>query len=652
MPSAADLQFLIGANAAQFNTTMAGVQRTARTAGAGVTSAFGAARRAGTDLMAAVRGLPAALAALGIGFSLGHVAQTIRDIADIGNVADRVGVTTAALQQLRMAAEETGAASAALDTSLQQFGKNVSEAATGGTSDFAKILRANSVELADSSGRLREQMDILGEYAELVRRAGSQQDRIRLLTAAFGDAGVALEGMFSGGEAGLRKLMQAQEAGVIPDDLVREAEELDRKYSDALNAMSAAWKKFVVSAVADAAELARGIEDAWKKIVGEGGWDFLAYLDKLRKHSSGWGLAGAAVEGMTESYRSTEGQIRSLTRELEKLEEMRNLQIEVEGDTTEIDAKLIRLRRELMSLKSGIQLAGAAESVAGSPATASATGEVTAGRTRLPTAADDEAAREAERRAEAHKRVVEALTLEWQQLGMTSEQQRVATELARAGVEAKSEQGQAIAHLVGIIEAEKRAQEALSAVMEDQRERLAAQREGFEYLGQSAEAALLSIVDRSASAGDALKRLAVQLAIAAAQAALLGQGPLAGLFGPATLPGGSISPTVAGWNGNAFGLFARGGVTDRPAIFGEGSMNEAAVPLPDGRRIPVDLRGAAPAAQAGAGQSSILIELSPELKAAILEEAAGQSLQIVERAGPGMARKAIRSASRAGADVI
>lgn len=36
--------------------------------------------------------------------------------------------------------------------------------------------------------------------------------------------------------------------------------------------------------------------------------------------------------------------------------------------------------------------------------------------------------------------------------------------------------------------------------------------------------------------------------------------------------------------------YAMGGISDRPAIFGEGSMAEAAVPLPDGRRIPVDIR--------------------------------------------------------------
>jgi hypothetical protein len=41
----------------------------------------------------------------------------------------------------------------------------------------------------------------------------------------------------------------------------------------------------------------------------------------------------------------------------------------------------------------------------------------------------------------------------------------------------------------------------------------------------------------------------------------------------------------------AVGLFAKGGVSNQPAIFAEAGP-EAAVPLPDGRRIPVDLRGA------------------------------------------------------------
>ena len=70
-----------------------------------------------------------------------------------------------------------------------------------------------------------------------------------------------------------------------------------------------------------------------------------------------------------------------------------------------------------------------------------------------------------------------------------------------------------------------------------------------------------------------------------------------GGFGSGTMSAGAS----AAIRGGAVGLFANGGISDRPAIFGEGPLPEAAVPLPDGRRIPVALRmPAMPSAPASA----------------------------------------------------
>jgi hypothetical protein len=54
--------------------------------------------------------------------------------------------------------------------------------------------------------------------------------------------------------------------------------------------------------------------------------------------------------------------------------------------------------------------------------------------------------------------------------------------------------------------------------------------------------------------------------------------------------------------------FANGGVVTRPTLglVGEGRYNEAVVPLPDGSRIPVDLRGA------GAGEQHIYLHMGME----------------------------------------
>ncbi len=58
------------------------------------------------------------------------------------------------------------------------------------------------------------------------------------------------------------------------------------------------------------------------------------------------------------------------------------------------------------------------------------------------------------------------------------------------------------------------------------------------------------------------------------------------LFGGGSDFGGSFSYDVGQWGG--LPVFGKGGVSDVPSIFAE-SGAESAVPLPDGRRIPVDL---------------------------------------------------------------
>jgi len=53
--------------------------------------------------------------------------------------------------------------------------------------------------------------------------------------------------------------------------------------------------------------------------------------------------------------------------------------------------------------------------------------------------------------------------------------------------------------------------------------------------------------------------------------------------------------------------YANGGIANSPqvAVFGEGRMNEAYVPLPDGRSIPVSMRG-------GAGTNNVTVNVNVE----------------------------------------
>ena len=73
-----------------------------------------------------------------------------------------------------------------------------------------------------------------------------------------------------------------------------------------------------------------------------------------------------------------------------------------------------------------------------------------------------------------------------------------------------------------------------------------ARKQAIEGLFQMGGDALAAMVAGSMKAEEALKRLIVQLAAAAAQAALLGSGPLAGLFGGGCLGGPAALTNFSG----------------------------------------------------------------------------------------------------------
>lgn len=147
-----------------------------------------------------------------------------------------------------------------------------------------------------------------------------------------------------------------------------------------------------------------------------------------------------------------------------------------------------------------------------------------------------------------------------------------------------------------------------------------------------------AIAFQGEKAGDAVKNLIVQLLELVAQQAILVpaakaiSGALASMIGsnaPAgtttTSPGASAGQAVAQGGLQAlfsagvsalFGFaeggvmvpglgprqlerFATGGISSEAAIFGEGALTEAAVPLPDGRSIPVSFRGDGPQRSGG-----------------------------------------------------
>ncbi len=152
--------------------------------------------------------------------------------------------------------------------------------------------------------------------------------------------------------------------------------------------------------------------------------------------------------------------------------------------------------------------------------------------------------------------------------------------MKRAGVDLNSEAGQQIAGLVAKIESERAAIEASTKARE-------AQAAAINNLLEVGADALVSIADGSTKAEDAIKRLAVQLALAAAQAALLGTGPLAGLFGGGGFFGSSAASTfIPGiLSGARVGLFAKGTNSAPGGLAIVGEEGPELVNLPRGAQV-------------------------------------------------------------------
>lgn len=198
--------------------------------------------------------------------------------------------------------------------------------------------------------------------------------------------------------------------------------------------------------------------------------------------------------------------------------------------------------------------------------------------------ASRDAQREYQREQKAIQDVIEALRFRNEQIIRSTEQQDLYNQLRSAGVDLYSAEGQEIQRLTdqyyeleNALEADKNASEQLKKSARDL---------GLTFTSAFEDAIVAGDDFRDVLGGllQDIQRILVRTAITE---------PLSGLFSDI---GGDLFSNLFGGGGSASGVFnafssglsgfATGGVTDRPAIFGEAGP-EAAVPLPDGRTIPV-----------------------------------------------------------------
>lgn len=235
------------ARIAQFERSMARATGASQRAASGIQTNF---RRIEGQALSLGRTFAGAF---GLGILTGGLAgltlaiqRTVSEAAGLVDLADKIGITTDALQELRFQADQNGSSAEALDGALEQFSRRIGLAATG-TGELLKILQANGVALRDNEGNLRPLNDLLGAYADLIKNAANDQDRAVLATEAFGRAGDEMANVLRGGSAEIEQFKQrAHELNqVVGEEGVRNLEAFD----DRLQVLSGRWDKFWTDAV-------------------------------------------------------------------------------------------------------------------------------------------------------------------------------------------------------------------------------------------------------------------------------------------------------------------------------------------------------------------------------------------------------------------
>lgn len=585
--------------------------------GAGkLTSALGPAGAAG-----AAGALTAALIVLP-----GVMRDVIAEASNIGKVADRIDVTTDFLQEFRHVAKLSGVDVGEADKALEQFNKRIGEAVNKG-GPLKDILEANGVALKDSSGNIRSTNNLLTDLSRLISGTESAQVKATIANEAFGRSGLKMINVLQQGpEAFEANIKTAQDLGVaIGEDLVREAEILDDKWENFTTRLGTLFKTATLEVASSVNQQIQemdklaaatvdffnspSLRNSLKFMIGEGGANLFTDQTINERiggaHDQSSGIANQALQ-------------RQLLAAAARARGEGTILPDREDEEAEVEAKkkATKAARELASARK-------------------------------------ETAATAKHEADRIKGVVEALAFEAGQIGLSSEARRINNELRAAGVDINSEAGMQIATLVTQIEREEAAVRATTVALELLQEQEQAAAEASVHLFEEGFSAFKSVISGAQSAEDAVKGLALGIAEAAAQAALFGNGPLAGLFGQSgglvsNLPGvgSGASPALPAGGWSPMMGFAKGGVTDRPAIFGEGPLNEAAVPLPDGRRIPVDLRGPA---MDGRSQQATAVHVTADVRVMSDDEkftahVVGISSEVIKAASSGIVGQSVAAA--------
>ncbi|MGU3492915.1 hypothetical protein ACLBXM_02635 [Xanthobacteraceae bacterium A53D] len=482
------------------------------------------------------KGLAGVVGVAGIGGVIAGVKQAVTEIAELSAEAKRAGVGVEVFQELKYAALQSRIGVDALTDGLKELSIRGDEFATTGAGGGAEAFQRLGYSSDQLSEKLKNPAALLAEVIERVREL-DKSSQIRVLDEIFGgQGGEQLIRFLDRGRNSVEMMRkEARETGaVLDEEMVKRAEEIDRRFQALATTIGTNVKGAVLGLIdamrtmgAAAQDTLRHVADAPK-----------VALDKTDQELAGM-RAQLAQHQATRNY----AVIGDLEKRIAEVEKRRAALAEAVRETTRAAAMTNR--------DGGAPPAGSVPLPLPRPEGIAGQGDTS----NIKKAGETAKRGYEELHAAAMARLTD-LEAEQVALGMTTQaaesyrfKQQALAEATRMQLALTPEQVRqldALAAQYGQVSA------AVEMTAETQARAIELQQE----LGATAADAFSGLIKGTDSWSDALSKAADRLSDLVLQAALMGSGPMAGLFGSAGVggkPGGII--------GGLFGLFDKGGYT-------------------------------------------------------------------------------------------
>lgn len=210
---------------------LGGFQNNVKTKLGNVDREFGNLNKSVTAGIANFNSLRNVLGAFGLALGVSEMISFGRGVLkladDIEDTAGQLQISTDLLQGMRFAAEETGVEAGALETAIARLNAKVGDAVSGQKAAIDSFKRLG-IEFDDADGKARSTEDTLRDLADLIKSLPSPAERAAAAAELLGDrAGPRLVALLAGGTEALASWQErAEKAGQVwgPETVARLAE--------------------------------------------------------------------------------------------------------------------------------------------------------------------------------------------------------------------------------------------------------------------------------------------------------------------------------------------------------------------------------------------------------------------------------------------